>query len=601
MGALSNFMGDLGVILKVARQKPGPDSQIGSIGRLVERHALSHPDDVALMCEEEVVSWQTLNHRANRVAHNLQAHGIKHGDCVSIFMQNRIEFVVCLLGMSKLGAVAGLINTNLTLRALTHCINLIDSKKCIVGEELVDALDAIRADLALSAPTDYLFVKDGGEHKAPDWMTPLDSLDETLNDANPPESGQVRLGDKAFYVFTSGTTGLPKAAIVSHKRVMYGSQMSVMAVTRMTREDRMYNCLPLYHSTGLIIGLASALQVGASTVIKRRLSVSSFWDDIRRYQCTTFVYIGEFIRYLMSRPELPNDAINPIRAIVGNGLRPDIWHGFKNRFEIERIGEFYGASEGNGGFANVFNKDCTVGLATAPVKLVGYDIAEDAILRDDQGRCIEVADGKPGLLLIQVTDSAKFEGYTDAEASAKKLVKDVAISGDTYFNSGDLMKTIDVGFSFGKKHYQFVDRVGDTFRWKSENVSTNEVAEIINSHPEIIFSNVYGVELPGADGRVGMAAVVLRDDINLAGADLPALSKHIISNLPSYARPLFIRVLQELPTTTTHKLQKVELCNQAYHLDKVTDDLLVLKQGEACYTRLDTDYYDRIIRREIAF
>jgi citronellyl-CoA synthetase len=211
-----------------------------------------------------------------------------------------------------------------------------------------------------------------------------------------------------------------------------------------------------------------------------------------------------------------------------------------------------------------------------------------------------MAKDKPSNDMIQVTDGAKFEGYTDAKALAKKFVKDLVI-GDTYFNSGDLMKTIDVGFSFGKKHYQFVDRVGDTFRWKSENVSTNEVAEIINSHPEIIFSNVYGVELPGADGRVGMAAVVLRDDINLAGADLPALSKHIISNLPSYARPLFIRVLQELPTTTTHKLQKVELCNQAYHLDKVTDDLLVLKQGEACYTRLDTDYYDRIIRREIAF
>jgi citronellyl-CoA synthetase len=192
-----------------------------------------------------------------------------------------------------------------------------------------------------------------------------------------------------------------------------------------------------------------------------------------------------------------------------------------------------------------------------------------------------MAKDKPSNDMIQVTDGAKFEGYTDAKALAKKFVKDLVI-GDTYFNSGDLMKTIDVGFSFGKKHYQFVDRAGDTFRWKSENVSTNEVAEIINSHPEIIFSNVYGVELPGADGRVGMAAVVFRDDINLVVADLPALSKHIISDLPSYARPLFIRVLQELPTTTTHKLQKV-------------------MQGEACYTRLDTDYYDKISRREIAF
>jgi citronellyl-CoA synthetase len=601
MGAISNVFGDLGVILRAARQKPAPDSQLGSIGKLIEQHAVSHPEGIALLCEEEVVSWQVLNRRANRVAHYLKSCGVVHGDCVSIFMQNRIEFIVCLMGLTKLGAVAGLINTNLTLRPLTHCINLTASKKCIVGEELIDSLDAVREDLSLNAPSDYLFVKDSGVNETPAWMTPLDSNDESLVDTNPLESGKICLGDRAFYVFTSGTTGLPKAAIVSHKRALVGSEASALSVMRLTREDRMYNCLPLYHGTGLIIGLIASLQVGASMVIKRRLSVSGFWDDIRRYHCTTFIYIGEFIRYLMSRPQLATDAINPIRAIVGNGLRPDIWLGFKARFDIERIGEFYAASEGNGGFANVFNKDCTVGLSTSPVKLVTYDIAEDIILRDDQGRCIEVADGEPGLLLIQITKASKFEGYTDAEATTKKLVKDVVTTGDMYFNSGDMMKTIDVGFSFGQKHYQFVDRVGDTFRWKSENVSTNEVAEIINTHSDVIFSNVYGVELPGADGRVGMAAIVLRDDIDLAGANVPELSKHIISNLPSYARPLFIRVLQALPTTTTHKLQKVELCAQAYHLDKVNDDLLVLKQGEACYTRLDTDYYDKIIRREIAF
>jgi len=304
---------------------------------------------------------------------------------------------------------------------------------------------------------------------------------------------------------------------------------------------------------------------------------------------------------LMSRPQLTTDAVNPIRAIVGNGLRPDIWHGFKNRFQIERIGEFYAASEGNGGFANVFNKDCTVGLSTGPVVLVAYDIADDVIIRDQQGRCIEVANGEAGLLLIQVTPGSKFEGYTDVEATEKKLVRDVKVSADLYFNSGDLMKTIDVGFTFGQKHYQFVDRVGDTFRWKSENVSTNEVAEIVNAHEQVIFSNVYGVELPGADGRVGMAAIVFREGLNVATADIASLSKHIIRSLPSYARPLFIRVLQELPTTTTHKLQKNDLRSQAYHLDKVTDDLLVMKLGESCYARLDSDYYDKIIRREIAF
>jgi len=336
-------------------------------------------------------------------------------------------------------------------------------------------------------------------------------------------------------------------------------------------------------------------------VIRRRLSVSAFWDDIRKYNCTSFVYIGEFIRYLMNQPRQPSDAQNPIRAIVGNGLRPDIWLDFKERFGIERIGEFYGASEGNGGFANVFNKDCTVGLGTAPVTIVKYDVAGDEIVRDENGHCIEVPDGEPGLLLIKVTDKSKFEGYTDVEATAKKLIANALEEGDLYFNSGDLMRTVDVGFAFGQKHYQFLDRIGDTFRWKSENVSTNEVAEIINKHPDIEFTNVYGVEIPGTDGRAGMAAIIFREGVDIGSVDLDSISRHINDNLPSYARPVFIRVLADLPTTSTFKLQKNELREQAYHLDKVQDDLLVKKPGEELYCRLDTDFYDKIVRREARF
>ncbi len=598
MGAIANFFGDLKVILRTLAQSAPQDDQVGSLALLVEKHAQTHPQDVALLCEEEVVTWQDLNARANRVAHILKSQGVEHGDCVSIFMQNRIEFVVALLGVTKLGAIGGLINTNLTLKPLTHCINLIKSKKCIFGEELTDALAEIRGELELEDGKDYLFVSDTGAQPAPDWALDLNCKDSASAALNLVETKDIRLGDKAFYVFTSGTTGLPKAAIVSYKRALFAADLSSRSVMRINRDDRMYNCLPLYHGTGLMIGLMATFTVGASTVIKRRLSVSAFWDDIRRYHCTSFVYIGEFIRYLMSRPVQTNDAQNPIKTIIGNGLRPDIWEAFQSRFNIQRIGEFYGASEGNGGFANVFNKTCTVGLSSVPVKLVKYDVAVDEILRDKDGHCIEVKDGETGLLLIKVTDKSKFDGYTDAEASAKKLLNNVFESNDQYFNSGDLMKTVDVGFAFGQKHYQFVDRVGDTFRWKSENVSTNEVAEIINDHSDVVFTNVYGVEIPGADGRAGMAAIVFKEGINI---DLASLSEHIIKNLPSYARPLFIRILKELPTTTTHKLQKNELRAEAYHLDRVEDDLLVLKPGTHCYTRLDTDFYDKIIRREVAF
>jgi citronellyl-CoA synthetase len=506
-----------------------------------------------------------------------------------------------MVAINKLGAVAGMINTNLTRQPLTHCINLIDSKKCIFGEEMTDSLNEVRDHLNLKDGEDFIFVRDQGTSPPPNWAVSLDSTDESMNNSNVEQTQQTTLGDTSWYIFTSGTTGMPKAAVVSGKRIIYGGYMSAAFLLKLKSTDRVYNCLPLYHATGLLIGLYAAFSVQASTVIKRRLSVSQFWDDIRKYNCTTFIYIGEFIRYLMAQPANSKDKDNPIRAIVGNGLRPDIWMAFKERFNIERIGEFYAASEGNGGFANVLNKDCTVGMGVAPVKLVKYDIDLDEIIRDAHGHCIEVADGEPGLLLVEVTSKTKFEGYTDSEASEKKLVRNVTEEGDLYFNSGDLLKTVDVGFSFGLKHYQFVDRVGDTFRWKSENVSTNEVAELVNDHPDIVFTNVYGVEVPGADGRAGMAAIVFRDGIDVNSADLSSLSSHIRDNLPSYARPIFLRVLKELPTTTTHKLQKKELREEAYHLDKVQDDLLVLKPQEKEYCRLDADFYDRIIQRDASF
>lgn len=601
MAGLRDLLGDLKVLATAATTKPPAPDELASFSLLVEQNASRHANEIALICEGESVSWSTLNERANRIANNLRDQGIRQGDCISLFMHNRIEFVVNVVAICKLGAVAGLINTNLTRQQLTHCVTLTESKKIIFGEELTEPLNEIRDDLNLEDGQDYLFVRDTGTDPAPNWAVELDSHNSAGNHSNPEETSQVTIGSTGFYIFTSGTTGLPKAAKVSHRRMLPAAAMSANMLLRIKQTDRMYNCLPLYHGTGLMIGLTAAFTVGASTVIRRRLSVTAFWDDVRKHECTCFVYIGEFIRYLMSTPPSPKDRENNVRAIVGNGLRPDIWHAFKQRFEIDRIGEFYGASEGNGGFANVFNKDCTVGLGTAPAKIIAYDVANDEIIRDENGFCIEVNDGEAGLLAIEITDKSDFEGYTSQEASEKKILRNVFGEGDAYFNSGDLMKVVDVGFAFGQKHYQFVDRVGDTFRWKSENVSTNEVGEIINQHPDIVFTNVYGVEIPGADGRAGMGAMVLREGLTATDLDLESLSAHIVGNLPSYARPIFLRVLSELPTTTTHKLQKNELRDQAFHLDHVGDPMLVLKPHEKVYSRLDSDYYDHIMRREIAF
>ena len=601
MKNIRNFIGNLRVLVAAATTKPPAPDEINSFSLLVEQNAGAITDEIALICEGESETWGGLNIRANRVANYLKSEGIGPGDCVSLFMQNRIEFVVQVVAVCKLGAVTGLINTNLTRRQLTHCISLTESKKIIFGEELTEPLNEVRGNLMLEDGRDYLFVRDTGGEPAPNWAIELDSHDEAHPHTDPMETRQVRIASTALYIFTSGTTGLPKAARVSHRRMLPAAGMSARYLLRIDQKDRMYNCLPLYHGTGLMIGLTAAFTVGASTVIRRKLSISAFWDDVRKHDCTCFVYIGEFLRYLMSHPETDRDRENPIRAIVGNGLRPDIWMEFKRRFAIERIGEFYGASEGNGGFANVFNKDRTVGLATAPVKIVAYDVAGDEIIRNDQDLCIEQPDGEPGLLLIEITGDSPFEGYTSEEASNNKILKDVLKTGDAYFNTGDLMKVVDVGFAFGRKHYQFIDRVGDTYRWKSENVSTNEVGEIINQHEDIIFTNVYGVEIPGADGRAGMAAIVLREGLDFNTVNLEGISRHIAGNLPGYARPIFLRLLEDLPTTSTHKLQKNDLRDQAFHLDKVTDHLFVMRPGDSVYSRLDSDYYDQIIRLDVAF
>lgn len=601
MKTLRNFFGDLGVLLAAATAKPPAPTDIASFALLAEANAKKYPDEAALLCEDETVTWQALNERANRVANSLKAQGIAQGDCVSVFMQNRIEFVVQLIGIAKIGAVASLINTNLTKQQLSHCIELTESKKCIFGEELVEPLNDIREQLPLKDGRDYLWVKDQGASPPPNWAVTLDSEDTSQDHNNVPDTQRLQAENTAFYIFTSGTTGLPKAAVVSHKRLLPASDMSAKLLLRINQKDRMYNCLPLYHGTGLMIGLTAAFQVGASTVIRRKLSVSAFWDDVRRHNCTCFVYIGELLRYLMSQSEMPHDKENSVRAIVGNGLRPDIWLDFKRRFDIERIGEFYGASEGNGGFANVFNRDCTVGLGTAPSKIVAYDVAQDEVIRTEDGHCVEQPDGEPGLLLIEITEASRFEGYTSSDATDKKVLRDAFVPGDAYFNTGDLMKVVDVGFAFGQKHYQFVDRVGDTFRWKSENVSTNEVGEIINQHEDIIFTNVYGVEVPGTDGRAGMAAVVLRESLTAADLDLASISAHICDNLPTYARPLFLRVLDDLPTTSTHKLQKNDLRDQAFHISKVREPLFVLRPGDKVYSKLDSDFYDQIMQRQVAF
>lgn len=577
--------------------KPVPLDSCDSLAAQLQANARKFGDRNAVVFEGQEVTWAELNALSNRYAHALKAQGVGLNDTVSLFMENRIEFLVTLFALNKLGAVAALINTNLSGRPLNHCISVTESSKCIFGAELIENLAPARADLALQEGQDYLFVPDGDNSACPSWAQDLAQLSLTQSDQNLPETEQITVGQNALYIFTSGTTGLPKAAVLSNRRYLAGGKTAHIAGIRSKETDRLYICLPLYHGTGLAVGVGTALSSGASMFIRRRFSASNFLPEVREHQCTGLIYIGEMCRYLCNSEAGANDAENPLRAAMGNGLRPDIWHSFKQRFGIERISEFYAASEGNVSFANMMNKDETIGMTTNTIALVKYDVDAEEIVRDPDGNAVEVERGEPGLLLAQINQVAVFEGYTDPQATEKKIVRNLRQEGDAWFNTGDLIREIDAGFTLGYPHYQFVDRLGDTFRWKSENVSTNEVGEIINSFPQVQFCNVYGVEVPGADGRAGMAAMVLNEGEQ--ELDLAAFSAYVKEQLPSYAVPVFLRVQPQLDVTGTFKLVKGELRKQGYELDQVEDPLYVIQAGNEGYELLTAELLAAIKRGDV--
>lgn len=570
-------------VTRAARMRP--KSTHDCFAARVEDSARRFAGRPAVIFEGRTTTWQELNERSNRYAAAFKAQGLVRGDVVSLMMENRTEYLVIIIALNKLGVTVGLINSNLAGRSLVHCLGITNSRMCIVGEELLDVVEEVRSEPDLACLERYFFVADKNTVYCPDWATDLGGQARGLSTANPGDTGDTTLGEIALYIFTSGTTGLPKASVLSNRRYLLAAALSYAGSLKCDEHDCIYICLPLYHGSALFMGVGAAFCTGASMFVRRKFSASNFLPEVREYGATCFVYIGELCRYLLNTPEGTDDHINPLSKMVGNGLRPDVWMTFKQRFGVERIAEFYGASEGNVVFANIFNKDCTIGFTGIPHALVKYNVDADEIAHDDQGRCIKVGKGEPGLLLGEITEVTQFEGYTTAGDTEKKILRDVFKPGDAWFNTGDLVKTIDVGFALGLPHYQFVDRVGDTFRWKSENVSTNEVGEAINGHPQIAFCNVYGVAVPAADGRAGMAAIILAGGVD--ELDLRSLSGHINEKLPAYARPVFLRIQPEMDTTGTFKMVKGDLRKEAYHLAQVSDPVYVMQPGSSMYEPLD--------------
>jgi acyl-CoA synthetase (AMP-forming)/AMP-acid ligase II len=546
-----------------------PDDEI-SAADFLERHAKERPNDLALMYEDQTLTWQEFNAQVNQTAHYFQSRGIKYGDRIAINIENRPDLLVNVLACLKLGAVAGMVNTGLTNEALAHCLRLIEPSLLVIGSECVANMDTVADLIEEEYQGKMLFLADGNTSSAPKGYLDLAPLVADMSKINVTPDQTLTLATSCFLIFTSGTTGLPKASITSNLRLFRGGTQFGVNVMTLSPKDVYYCPLPLYHSTALIVGFASSLIAGSTFAIRRKFSATQFFDDCRKFNATAFVYIGELLRYLLALPASAGDQDHNVEKIIGNGLRPDIWMDFKNRFNIPRIHEFYGASEGNTAFVNIFNFDKTVGWSPGAGKawtIVDFDVDADAPIRNQDGFMTRTKLGHTGLLIVAINEQNPFDGYTDPAASEKKILRNVFVQGDQYFNSGDLVVLQPHG------HIQFGDRIGDTFRWQGENVATTEVESVIMQWPDIQDAVVYGVEVPGRDGRCGMLYATLKDQDKI---DLDGLVAHMREKLPAYAVPRFIRIGAKADVTGTFKFQKAKLKREAYAVGTFEDKLYLL-------------------------
>lgn len=558
---------------------------------VVDDWARRQPDRAALLTDEATIDYDTLARRINRYARWARSVGLAKGDTVGLIMPNGADYLAAWLGVSRVGGVVALINTRLVGPSLAHCIDVAKPSHLIVSHDQMEAL-AGALPLLTSSPKVWTHGDARAERSIDVALAAVGDDPLTAE-----EHGDITINDRALLIYTSGTTGLPKAASISHRRILNWG-LWFAGLTGATPQDRLYDCLPLFHSVGGIVAPCSMLAAGGSVVIAEKFSATNFWHDIVRFDCTLFQYIGELCRYLLKAPPSEYENRHRLRMVCGNGLRGDIWEDFAERFAIPRILEFYAATEGNFSLFNVEGKPGAIGRIPPllahrfPAAIVKVDPDTGAPSRNADGLCITCARGETGEAIGRIgaadEGGGRFEGYTDAGETEKKVLRDVIAKGDAWFRTGDLMQLDDKGF------FHFVDRVGDTFRWKGENVSTSEVNDAVREFAGVVDATTYGVGIPGADGRAGMSALVVNE-----GFDVTGLAAHLAKRLPAYAHPLFIRLSRALDATETFKQKKNELAREGFDPEKVADPVFFAEPKSGGYVALDQSNYEAILNGSI--
>jgi len=553
---------------------------------IVEDWARRQPDRPALLGHGQSFTYREFADRINRYARWARSLGLHAGRTVCLLMPNRPDYLACWLGISSVGATVALINTRLIGPSLAHCIDVAHADHLILAAECADAFESARPHLH-GVPTCWTLGSDASGHDLDAALAAFES--QPLSST---ERGDVTIDRRALLIYTSGTTGLPKAANVSHRRVLaWGGWFA--GLTDASIDDRLYDCLPLHHSVGGVAAPCSMLFAGGSVAIAEKFSAGRFWDDVARFDCTVFQYIGELCRYLLKAPASRQDARHRLRLAVGNGLRGDIWETFASRFAIPQIIEFYAATEGNFSLFNVDGKPGTVGRIPPilahrfPASIIKVDADSGSPVRTTDGLCIACAPGETGEAVGRIDGAGRdgwgFEGYTDPVETSRKILRNVFAVGDAWLRTGDLMMRDEHGY------LHFIDRMGDTFRWKGENVATSEVNDTITACPGILDASTYGVEVSGTDGRAGMAALVVNPDF-----DFGVFREHLSCRLPPYAIPAFVRLCPSLETTDTFRKKKQRLIREAFDPSVVNDPLFFRDAATGHYRSIDPSVFARI-------
>lgn len=550
-------------------------------------------DRVAIEDERRSLTYRELDGLANRYAQWARGRNLRRSDTIGLVMLNRIDYVAAWMGFAKAGIPTALINTNLAGPALAHCLNIAGVSQVVTDDECWKNVEAARPFAQKPLMLWVLGLREADETSD---RRNLDNVVRSASSVRPERS--VRDGltnrDTALYIYTSGTTGLPKAARVHHARAR--TYMRAFAGgTATTPEDRVFNVLPLYHSTGGLVGLGPALLNGGRAIIRKKFSASTFWTDAKDSGATVFVYIGELCRYLVNCPPHEDERAHKIRLAFGNGLRPDVWPDFQSRFGIPNILEFYGSTEGNVSVFNFDGKQGSIGRVpwflkkAMNIRLVEFDVDSELPVRQANGLCAEARVGEIGEAIGLIGDDIRhdFSGYADKAASEKKILTDVFAKGDRWFRTGDLMRQDKEGY------FYFIDRIGDTYRWKGENVSTSEVEQRLTDAPGVKEVIAYGVSVPGADGKAGMVTIITEGRFSAK-----AFADYADEQLPHYARPVFVRLAKTLETTGTFKYRKVDLVSDGFD-PKQVDGTVYVRGGKTGYQKLTPALYDQILSGEL--